>query len=129
MFDHSIYCFTFTNIHLQVCLKARIQTRIRARKVKVNVILPCFNTTRVTHLNIECLQITYLDSSPRFSIFLCNSDSSPLEIPPYSLPSSKIISKAPATLYLWLRRQCHRLKSHETDFQNGLPKSRLIVRS
>ena len=89
MFDHNIYCFTFTNIHLQVCLKARIQTRICARTVKVNVILHCFNTTRVTHLNIECLQITYLDSSLGFSSFLCNSDSSPLDLPPCSLPSSK----------------------------------------
>ena len=65
MFDHNICCFSFTNIHLQVCLKAKNKDSCAKSKSK------CFNTTCVTHLNIARM-FRDLDSSLGFSSFLSN---------------------------------------------------------
>ena len=57
MFYHKIYCFSFTNIHLQVFFKAKNKDSCAKSKSK------CFNTTCVTHLNIARMFTDYL---PRF---------------------------------------------------------------
>ena len=99
VFDHNIYYFTFKNIYLQVCLKAKNKDLCAKSKSKCNFTLFQHHMRHAVKYR-KTVQITYLDSSLGFSSFLSNSDSSPPDIPPRSLPSSKIVFKALATLYL-----------------------------
>ena len=54
VFDHNIYITLHSKIYIYRFV-SRQKTRICARKVKVKVILHCFNTTCVTQLNIARL--------------------------------------------------------------------------